>query len=95
MVEPSKALVISVVFLIAQQIEGTVIYPHVVGGSVGRPSYVTLAAVFVGGAVAGVPGMFFIIPIASVAYTLIGEMICRREADRKTAKEGEKQAVEG
>ena len=82
LMDPTKALVYAVVFLAAQQVEGNVIYPRVVGGSVGLPSYLTLAAVFVGGAVAGIPGMFFIIPIASVCYSLLSELIQRRESRR-------------
>ena len=82
-ISPMKALVFVIIFLVAQQIEGNVIYPKVVGKSVGLPAYVTLAAVMVGGAIAGIPGMFFVIPIASVAYELLGEAVRTRNAEKK------------
>ena len=70
------------VFLVAQQVEGNVIYPKVVGASVGLPSYVTLSAVVIGGAIAGIPGMFFIIPIVSVFYMLLKEYVNKRNAEK-------------
>lgn len=82
LVSPTKALIFAVVFLVMQQIEGNVIYPRVVGESVGLPAYVTLTAVTLGGALFGVLGMFFTIPVASVAYTLLGEAVRNRMAKR-------------
>lgn len=79
---PMKALIFVLVFLSAQQIEGNIIYPRVVGRSVGLPAYVTLAAVVVGGAFAGIPGMFFIIPVVSVMYILLKEFVDRRNAEK-------------
>ena len=87
-ISPMKALIFVAIFLVAQQVEGNVIYPRVVGKSVGLPAYVTLAAVMVGGAIAGIPGMFFVIPIASVAYELLGEAVRRRNAEKARAREG-------
>lgn len=84
-ISPMKALVFVAVFLVAQQVEGNVIYPRVVGRSVGLPAYITLAAVMVGGAIAGIPGMFFVIPIASVAYVLLRETVQKRNAEKDTA----------
>ena len=81
-VSPVKALIFAVVFLLAQQIEGNVIYPKVVGKSVGLPAYVTLSAVVVGGAIAGVAGMFFVIPVVSVIYVLLREHVQKRNAER-------------
>ena len=81
-ISPMKALVFVVIFLVAQQVEGNLIYPRVVGKSVGLPAYVTLSAVMVGGAIAGIAGMFFVIPIASVAYELLGEAVRRRNAEK-------------
>ena len=54
MVNPVQALVFLVVFQILQQVEGNLIYPHVVGGSVGLPSIWVLVAVTVGGSAIGV-----------------------------------------
>ena len=81
-VSPVKALIFAVVFLLAQQIEGNVIYPKVVGKSVGLPAYVTLSAVVVGGAIAGVAGMFFVIPVVSVIYVLLREYVEERNAEK-------------
>lgn len=77
-VSPVKALIFAAVSLIAQQVEGNLIYPKVVGQSVGLPAYVTLAAIMLGGALAGIVGMFFVIPVVSVIYTLLREFVCER-----------------
>lgn len=73
MVSPVKALVFLVVFQILQQIEGNLIYPHVVGGSVGLPSIWVLVAVTIGGSAMGVLGMLVFIPLCSVLYSLLKE----------------------
>ena len=65
-----NALMFIVLFLVLQQIEGNLIYPHVVGNSVGLPSIWVLAAVSIGGSLMGVVGMLIFIPIVSVAYAL-------------------------
>ena len=90
-ISPMKALIFVIIFLVAQQVEGNLIYPRVVGKSVGLPAYVTLSAVMIGGAIAGIPGMFFVIPIASVAYDLLRESVQRRNAE-KAARAEETQA---
>lgn len=75
MVDPLKALIFIVLFLILQQIEGNFIYPHVVGNSVGLPSIWVLAAVSVGGRLMGVVGMLIFIPVVSVMYALFREVV--------------------
>jgi len=85
-VSPMKALIFAVVFLVAQQVEGNLIYPRVVGKSVGLPAYITLAAVMVGGAIAGVVGMFFVIPVVSVIYMLLREEVQKRNALKDAQK---------
>ena len=75
MVDPMKAVVFIVLFLILQQIEGNLIYPHVVGNSVGLPSIWVLAAVSVGGRLMGVVGMLVFIPVVSVFYALFREVV--------------------
>ncbi|KXL54004.1 pheromone autoinducer 2 transporter [Anaerotignum neopropionicum] len=72
-VNPTQALTFIILFLILQQIEGNLIYPRVVGGSVGLPSIWVLAAVTVGGSLFGIIGMLVFIPIVSVIYTLLRE----------------------
>ena len=78
MVDPLKALVFVIVFLILQQIEGNLIYPKVVGASVGLPSIWVLAAVTIGGNVMGIVGMLIFIPIVSVVYTLFRTSVYKR-----------------
>lgn len=75
MVDPMKALIFIVLFLVLQQIEGNLIYPHVVGNSVGLPSIWVLAAVSIGGSLMGVVGMLIFIPIVSVVYALFREIV--------------------
>ena len=75
MVNPRQAVFFVILFLILQQIEGNLIYPHVVGNSVGLPSIWVLAAVSVGGSLMGVVGMLIFIPIVSVVYTLFREVV--------------------
>ena len=75
MVDPMKALIFVVLFLVLQQIEGNLIYPHVVGNSVGLPSIWVLTAVSIGGSLMGVVGMLIFIPIVSVVYALFREIV--------------------
>lgn len=70
-VAPMKALVFVIMFLILQQIEGNLIYPRVVGSSVGLPSIWVLAAVSIGASLMGIVGMLVFIPIVSVLYALL------------------------
>ncbi len=78
MVNPMKALVFFIMFFVLQQIEGNLIYPKVVGGSVGLPSIWVLMAVSVGGSLAGVIGMILFIPLFSVVYALFREQTYSR-----------------
>ena len=70
---PADALIFIITFFVLQQIEGNLIYPHVVGGSVGLPSVWVLVAVTVGGSLMGVAGMLIFIPLVSVLYALFRE----------------------
>ena len=78
MVSPIKALVFLVFLVILQQIEGNVIYPKVVGNSVGLPAMWVLVAVTLGGSMMGVVGMLIYIPLFSVLYSLIRETVWMR-----------------
>lgn len=75
MISPKQAILFIIVFLILQQIEGNLIYPHVVGGSVGLPSIWVLAAVTIGGNLMGIVGMLIFIPLVSVLYTIFREFV--------------------
>ena len=83
MVDPIKALIFIILFLILQQIEGNLIYPHVVGSSVGLHSIWVLAAVSIGGSLMGVVGMLIFIPIVSVVYALFREVVYLKLKQRK------------
>ena len=76
--DPMLALWFIVMFLVIQQIENNVVYPKVVGTSVGLPGMWVLLAVTVGGELLGVAGMFMMIPLVSVMYTLLGELTHKR-----------------
>lgn len=78
MVSPRQAILFIIVFLLLQQIEGNLIYPHVVGGSVGLPSIWVLAAVTIGGNLMGIVGMLVFIPMVSVFYTIFREVVYLR-----------------
>ena len=78
MVSPKQAILFIIIFLILQQIEGNLIYPHVVGGSVGLPSIWVLAAVTIGGNLMGIVGMLIFIPLVSVLYTIFREVVYLR-----------------
>lgn len=75
---PAKAIGFVVLFLILQQIEGNLIYPHVVGNSVGLPSIWVLAAVTIGGSLMGITGMLIFIPLLSTVYALLREDVNKR-----------------
>ena len=80
--DPIQALVFVAMFLVLQQIEGNLIYPKVVGTSIGLPGMWVLLAVAVGGDLMGVVGMLVMIPISSVMYALIREFTNKRIAER-------------
>ena len=80
--DPWKALWFIVLFLVLQQIEGNLIYPHVVGSSVGLPSIWVLAAVTLGGSLMGITGMLLFIPLCSVLYALFRSYVKERLAKK-------------
>ena len=82
MVSPVQAFWFTIIFFVLQQIEGNLIYPHVVGGSVGLPSIWVLAAVSLGGSMMGIVGMLVFIPLCSVGYALLKENV-GHQLDRK------------
>lgn len=81
-VSPSQALAFIVLFLVLQQIEGNLIYPKVVGSSVGLPAIWVLVAVTLGGSLCGIVGMLVFIPIVSVLYTLLNEDVEKKLAEK-------------
>ena len=86
MTSPLKALIFVGVFLILQQIEGNLIYPHVVGSSVGLPGIWVLVAVTIGGNLFGIMGMLTFIPISSVCYALLRTYVNRKVEEKEIDK---------
>ncbi len=87
MVNPWEAIAFVVIFLVIQQIEGNLIYPRVVGSSIGLPAIWVLVAVTVGGSAFGIAGMLVFIPLTSVVYSLLREWMYKRLSDRHIPKE--------
>ncbi len=85
---PIKALWFLIMIGVLQQIDGNLIYPRIVGNSVGLPSIWVLAAVTVGGSLMGVLGMLIFVPLASVLYALFREDVYKR-LDKKGVTEFE------
>jgi len=87
--DPFQAMMFIIFIVILQQIEGNVIYPKVVGSSVGLPAMWVLASVTVGAGIGGVVGMLFAVPTASVAYTLLREVTEKRLEKKRKSEAGE------
>ena len=84
---PIQAMSFIAMFLVLQQLENNLIYPRVVGTSIGLPGMWVLVAVTIGGEVMGVAGMLLMIPLSSVLYALLGEFTDRRLEQRSIAPE--------
>ena len=85
--DPVQALTFVAMFLVIQQLENNLIYPRVVGTSIGLPGMWVLLAVSIGGELMGVGGMLVMIPLASVLYTLLREFTDKRLAQRNIPAE--------
>ena len=85
--DPIQAVTFIGMFLVLQQLENNLIYPRVVGTSIGLPGMWVLVAVTIGGGIMGVGGMFAMIPLAAVGYTLAREFTDRRLAQRNIPPE--------
>jgi predicted PurR-regulated permease PerM len=89
-VDPFKALVFIIFLIILQQLEGNLIYPRVVGSSMGLPGIWVLAAVTIGGGIMGIAGMLLGVPLAAAAYRFLKDDVCSAE----DADSGEEVPVE-
>lgn len=89
MQSPTQALIFIVFLIILQQIEGDLIYPHVVGSSIGLPGIWVLAAVTIGGGVFGIWGMLLAVPIAAAIYTLVKNDLNKSKAAKTKITEAE------
>ena len=94
MESPVKALIFIVFIVLLQQIEGDLIYPKVVGNSMGLPSIWVLAAVTVGAGMFGVIGMLLSVPAASTVYRLIKNDVAKRDEIARVAAENKIQTTE-
>ncbi len=77
-VSPVQSVIFLIYLVILQQIEGNLIYPKVVGSSIGLPGIWVLAAVTVGGGVMGIMGMLVAVPVASAIYQIVREDVNRK-----------------
>ena len=78
-VDPIKAILFLIYIIVLQQLEGNLIYPKVMGSRVNLPGMWILAAVTVGGGIAGPVGMLLSVPIVSTLYVLVREATDKRE----------------
>jgi predicted PurR-regulated permease PerM len=78
-VSPVQALVFLIFIVILQQLEGNLIYPKVVGNSIGLPGIWVLAAVTVGGGLGGIVGMLISVPVTATVYKLLFEYLGKKE----------------
>ena len=81
--DPMQAVWFLIMFLVVQQIEGNLIYPKVVGTSIGLSGMWVIAAISIGGDLFGVVGMLLMIPFASVVQTVLREEVAIRVYQRK------------
>jgi len=81
-VSPAKALLFLLFIVVLQQLEGNLIYPKVVGSSIGLPGIWVLAAVTVGGGIMGVFGMLLAVPLAATAYQILRRDVAKRCAEQ-------------
>ena len=84
---PVKALLFVVFIVVLQQLEGNLIYPKVVGESIGLPGLWVLAAVTIGGGVMGIWGMLIGVPLVATLYRLIREDVNRKPEIPEPIKE--------
>lgn len=82
-VNPLQALFFILFLIVLQQLEGNLIYPKVVGSSIGLPGIWVLAAVTVGGSLMGISGMLVGVPLAAAVYRLTGADVRERLKETK------------
>ena len=81
-VDPKLALVFIIYLLILQQLEGNLIYPRVVGSSIGLPGIWVLAAIMIGSGLGGVVGMLVGVPISAAVYKLLRDATAKKEMEK-------------
>ena len=86
-IDPIKALIFIIFIIVLQQVEGNLIYPHVVGKNMGLPGIWVLVAITIGGSLFGIIGMIIGLPIASVIYAIIKENTDKKLEEKNLEKE--------
>lgn len=86
-VDPIKAIIFIVFIIVLQQIEGNLIYPHIVGKNIGLPSIWVLVAITIGGSLFGIIGMIVGLPIVSIIYAITMENTNERLKEKGLEKE--------
>lgn len=82
-VSPIKALIFIIFLIILQEFEGNIIYPRVVGSSIGLPGIWVLAAVTVGGGIMGISGMLLGVPLAATGYKILNDDLDKKQPKKK------------
>lgn len=83
---PFKSLVFLIFLLIAQQVQGSIIYPALAGKTIGLPSILVIVSIAIGGSLFGIAGMLVSIPIASILYTLMNEKMDKTLAKKEISE---------
>ena len=86
-VSPLRAVLFLIFILVLQQLEGSLIYPKVVGTSVGLPGIIVFSAVLIGGNIGGILGALLAVPVCAVLYTLLREAMEKRKNNAVAAAE--------
>ncbi len=87
-ISPIKAIIFIVFIIVLQQLEGNLIYPRVVGSSMGLPGIWVLTAVTIGGGIMGIVGMLLGVPMAAVVYRLVREDVNKQPGELATGRTG-------
>lgn len=93
-VDPMQAIFFLIFLIILMQIEGNLIYPKVVGNSIGLPGIWVLAAVTIGGSLFGIVGMLIGVPLAATIYKLLRESVNKRLVYSESERRGEDGGVQ-
>ena len=89
-IDPMKALIFIIFIIVLQQVEGNLIYPHVVGKNMGLPGIWVLVAITVGGSLFGILGMIIGLPILSIVYAIVTENTNKKLAEKEKTEQGDK-----
>ena len=88
-VDPIKAVIFVIFIIVLQQLEGNLIYPHIVGKNIGLPSIWVLVAITIGGSLFGIMGMILGLPVLSIVYAIVIENTNRKLEEKRLNNEFE------